>query len=84
MRTKRYKHFDAVRMPPEHGRVTHSYQLVNCSSNDTIGHVQWYGPWRQFCFFPEATSVWSDSCLSCVRDVIAWATQQRQLERGKT
>ena len=38
----------------------------SCRNNDSgaeLGTVQWYSPWRQYCCFPTAQAVYSDSCL---------------------
>ena len=38
---------------------------------DTIGEIRWYGPWRQYCFFPEDDCTFSGSCLKDIIDFMA-------------
>jgi len=37
----------------------------NKKSNEELGQVKWYGPWRQYCFFPstELATVFNAHCL---------------------
>lgn len=62
-----YKFFNVRRAPKVSSRKTHDYLLVNNTSGATIGSIQWYGSWRQFCFFPSPETVWSIGCLAEVR-----------------
>lgn len=66
----KYEHFDVYLEPKVAGRKTPSYRLINRTAQTSLGVVEWYGPWRQFCFFPSCDSVWSGSCLEAVRDFI--------------
>jgi hypothetical protein len=34
------------------------------SHQDKLGEIRWYGPWRQYCFFPESEMVFSSGCLN--------------------
>jgi len=40
-------------------------------SGHEIGRVQWYAPWRQYCYFP-MPSVYSAGCL---RDILVFLDQ---------
>jgi len=66
-----YRFFMVEPQPLSPGRKTRDYHLVNRQSDDTIGVIRWYGGWRQWCFFPAASSIWSDGCLADVQDFIA-------------
>ena len=66
-----YQFFTVNEIPLQPGRKTHDYALLNRRSGTCIGVVAWYGPWRQWCFFPGDESVWSDGCLSDVQDFLA-------------
>lgn len=73
-----YEYFDVYRGPQQKGRKTPMYRLINRHSSSLLGVIEWYGSWRQFCFFPEDMTVWSDGCLREVRDFIAKAKQDYQ------
>ena len=46
---------------------------------DHLGIVQWYGPWRKYCFFPEHGSLYEQVCLREIADFC----EQRTREHGK-
>lgn len=33
-----------------------------------LGFIGWNGRWRQYCFYPEGDTVWSDGCLSDIEE----------------
>lgn len=49
-------------------------------SNDggQIGTVAWYGPWRKYCFSPEAGTVFEQVCL---RDIAQFCEAETRLHR---
>jgi hypothetical protein len=50
----------------------------NNKSGEELGQVQWYQPWRQFCYFPSCPAVYSVGCLSDINDFIAQLTAEKQ------
>jgi len=42
---------------------TSVWHVVNLRSGLLLGVVEWYPPWRQYVFFPEADTVFSKDCL---------------------
>ena len=57
----RFIHFVETAKKPK----TSTWECRNNSSEDRLGTVKWYGPWRQYCFFPETIDglVFNDVCL---------------------
>jgi hypothetical protein len=45
------------------GRELPFYDIRNVRSSDLLGIVEWYGPWRQYCFSAEEGCVFSAGCL---------------------
>lgn len=43
-----------------------------------IGRVQWYGPWRKYCFMPMANTVFEQLCL---REIAAFCEEQTKAHR---
>lgn len=43
--------------------------LANRSKSE-IGLIEWYGPWRQYCFFPFYATVFNTSCLEDIKHFI--------------
>lgn len=35
-----------------------------------LGEVKWYGPWRQYCFFPEPDTVFNVTCHDDINNFI--------------
>lgn len=58
----KYIHFELVDMP---NRKTSVFLCRNNSSKAILGQIKWYGPWRQYCFFPNdlAETVFNVACL---------------------
>ena len=46
------------------------YNVLSKSSGVVLGSIQWYGPWRQYCFFPAAETIWNHACMLIVKDVM--------------
>ena len=73
-----YEYISVSRAPQDPKRKTATFEIRNKRSWDKLGDVKWYGPWRQFCFFPLAGTVWSHGCLYNIKDVIKKAMEDRR------
>jgi len=51
-------------------RRTQIWSCRNLRSDDELGVVQWYGPWRQYCFLAKTGVVFSAGCLKDVQTFI--------------
>ena len=51
-------------------RKTKTCSVISKSSREELGRIAWYGPWRQYCFFPDGDTVWNLECLKDIRRVI--------------
>ena len=49
---------------------TEIWNVLSKSSGFIIGQIKWYGPWRQYCFFPSPFSVFNPECLSHIINFI--------------
>jgi hypothetical protein len=49
----------------------------NKKSGGTLGYIEWYGPWRQYCFFPEGDTVFNRTCLDEINAVISCFTENK-------
>lgn len=68
------------------GRVSESgrtsvWTCRNAKSGTILGTVAWYGPWRQYCFYPSSIKalVFSAGCLQDIQHFLAMC----QKEHGK-
>ena len=46
------------------------YYIFNNRSNEAIGKIYWFAPWRMWATTLRENSVWSSGCLADVRDAI--------------
>ncbi len=79
-----YEYFRVFATSLRPGRKTHKYEVLNRRRRTLIGVIQWYGPWRQFCFFPERGTVWSAGCLADMQDAIAKVKEHHQQAQAET
>lgn len=49
---------------------TKIYGVANKRSGKQLGQIQWYGPWRQYVFFPYMGTLYSRGCLQDVASFI--------------
>jgi len=61
------------------------WECRNNISLDALGSVKWYGPWRQYCFFPneEAPVVFNGGCLADVTEYLAQVNKAHKVGKGK-
>lgn len=55
---------------------TFVYDIVDLR-NGKLGVVKWFGPWRQYCFYPAADTVWNTDCMKDVQDFLSRLKQAR-------
>jgi len=46
------------------------WRCVNSKHKNLLGTVEWYLPWKLFCFFPELNTAFSKDCLEDICDFI--------------
>lgn len=51
------------------GAKTRTIEVWNLRET-LLGHIKWFGRWRQYAFFPAVETVWNRECLRDVQDVI--------------
>jgi len=57
--SKSYVSFVEIEKKPK----TSLFAVNSKSSGERLGIVKWHSIWRQYCFFPEASTLWSHGCL---------------------
>ena len=78
-----YEYITVYQLPIPKGRKTPVYNVIRNESHVVIGTLQWYGAWRQFCFYPCHATIWSRDCLEDIRFALAWAEERRREARGE-
>lgn len=41
-------------------------KILSKSSGDRLGSIRWYGPWRQYCFYPSPDTIFNKGCMNDV------------------
>ena len=74
MKTKyQYIHFIKIEDKPK----TSVWACRNNRSNEQLGLIKWYSPWRQYCYFPTIQAVYNTSCLGDIADFIYHLESER-------
>ena len=63
----KYMEFDKV---GDTGK-TEIWNIISKSSEFILGQIKWYGPWRQYCFFPSPNSVFNNGCMDDIKKFIS-------------
>lgn len=48
----------------EMGEKTSITAVESKSRGSLLGIIKWYGPWRQYCFYPCFDTVFNNTCLN--------------------
>ena len=63
-----YEYIYFAKLPPKPKTVV--YECRSIKTTESLGVVRWYGPWRQYCFFPGKDTIFNVGCMSDVIDFI--------------
>ena len=69
-----YIRFDLSR---DTGKTTIWY-IFNKRSNNFLGEIKWYGPWRSYCFCPISHTVFNKGCMTDIIDFIDQLHKERK------
>jgi hypothetical protein len=64
------------------GRKTPIYEIHGKRSGTLLGMIKWYGPWRQFCFYPEPQTLFNRGCLEDILVVTTFLNAQRRSDKA--
>lgn len=74
MAKSKYMEFDKV---GDTGK-TEIWNILSKSSGFILGQIKWYGPWRQYCFYPSPYCVFNNTCMSDVQKFIKNLMEDRR------
>jgi hypothetical protein len=63
--------------------LSKSCDLPFTKHRSILGHIKWYGPWRQYCFWPSPQTIFNPACLQDIREFIGDLMAERKCVRGK-
>lgn len=70
-----------ITYPPNKGRKMPSFLIRNKESDFVLGEIKWYGPFRQYSFFPEPNTVFEKTCLKDITDFIVELMEKHKSQR---
>ena len=56
----RYLEFDRIGYTGK----TDVWDVLSKSQESILGKIKWYGPWRQYCFFPSPNTIFNPECMA--------------------
>jgi len=56
---------------------TEIHSVNSRSSGEPLGMIRWYGPWRQYCFFPNFRTIFNRGCMEDINDYITTLMEAR-------
>jgi hypothetical protein len=74
MINSRYLDFYLVANLPK----TQIWQVLSKRSGFVLGHVRWYGQWRQYAFMPSPSMVFNSECMNDICSLIKELMGARQ------
>lgn len=57
---------------------TEIWDILSKSSGFILGKIKWYGPWRQYCFFPSGNTVFNNGCMQDIQKAIKELMNKRK------
>jgi len=72
----RYQHIHFIKVDQK--PRTSVWTCRNNRTGGELGRIRWYGPWRQYCYFPVAQAVYSQGCLQDICSFLAELAKERK------
>jgi len=74
----KYKYIEMQKMKTiDKKRKTDIYIIKNIKSQSGIGKIKWNPGWRQYCFFPNNETVFSQGCLDDINNFLEQLKQEK-------
>jgi hypothetical protein len=63
-------------------RKTSVWRITSLRRGALLGTIKWYGPWRQYTFWPEPHTTFNRSCLADINVFIDKLMAERRREKA--
>jgi len=60
---------------PDATRKTKKWSVLNKENEAHLGFISWYGAWRRYCFYANATTIFEQNCLRDIANFIELQTK---------
>ena len=71
------KFFTIDKLPRRQEHRTDFFEVYSHRGN-RLAVIRWYGPWRQYVFFPDRETIWTVGCLSEIQIFINGLMNERK------
>lgn len=73
-----YEHIIIVLTGMSESGKTALFDVIAKRGNTRLGRIKWFGRWRQYTFYPDADTTYSEGCLTDIADFLN-AARTKQL-----
>lgn len=73
-----YKHIEFIDVSDEYPERKTQVWVCQNKDNETLGYVEWFNKWRQYCFNCENQIILAESCLEDICDFIKQLNEERK------
>lgn len=64
------KYIRGYDMTPQNRKTKIIHLISNGDVEVLLGVIKWLGSWRQYCFFPETNTLYSNECLKDIKEFL--------------
>lgn len=61
-----------------HTGKTEVYDVLSKHQGSILGHIKWYGAWRQYCFWPSPETIFNPDCMADIIEFIKELMAERK------
>lgn len=58
---------------------TKRFEVISKKHGYSLGRIQWYNHWRQYCFSSTFSTVWNKECLKDIQDFLQELMEERKI-----
>lgn len=72
----KYILFELIGQKPK----TQSWAVVNKSSDNELGVIEWYYAWRQYVFYPMSDTLYNNGCLETITEFLTKLNKEKSIK----
>lgn len=72
------KYIRGYDMTPQNRKTKIIHLISNGDVETLLGVIKWFGSWRQYCFFPETNTLYSNECLKDIKEFLEKLNKEKK------
>lgn len=72
------KYIRGYDMTPQNRKTKIIHLISNGDVKILLGVIKWLGSWRQYCFFPETNTLYSNECLKDIKEFLEKLNKEKK------